>query len=80
MALEDQLRKYAIGEHLTVVITPGPSINSTKEKGTLKSIDWKARSFVLHNTVYDHDVTIPFDKMGEVSSAKEHQDDMLFRF
>ncbi|MFI8718323.1 hypothetical protein ACIGHF_10680 [Stenotrophomonas sp. NPDC077464] len=77
MALEDQLRRYAIGEHLTVAITPGPSINSTKEKGTLKSIDWKARSFVLHNTVYDHDVTIPFDKMGEVVSDKDEADALL---
>ena len=68
--LEAQLGDIPPGTGLTIRKRPGNLPGVPIAQGVLDSIDWDARTLVLHDTSHDCDVTLPFERMLSIDVVR----------
>ena len=63
-----QLLQIQTGKYLMIYLPYGT--NYVIEQGALKSIDWNSDTVLLHNTVYNCDVSVSIDKIQSVDESR----------
>ena len=69
-SIAQQLENIPIGTYLMLTGHYGNAINPTIEQGKLKSLDVKNNTVVLHNTVYDREVTVKIDQILSIDASR----------
>lgn len=69
-SLKDQLAHIPKGKYLMIYGHWGNAINHTIEQGELLEVDFEKDTVVLHNTVYDNNITVDMTKAFSIDESR----------